>query len=183
MPAAIPGEPKLADFDFDPEKYAQAKAEFAARQTEQKLTAKQQEAQQKQFRQQLTSGWEEKVDGAEDKYPDFAQIVGELTPDTPFTAAIFEADNGPDIAYYLGKHPKEAQRIAGLHPMSQIREIGKLEAKLALEPEKPKAPSKAPAPVATLSGTSPAEPKSISDPNLPFKEFLKMRNKQLGRTA
>ena len=38
-----------------------------------------------------------------------------------------EAENGDDIAHYLGKNPKEAHRIAQLHPRSQIREIGKLE--------------------------------------------------------
>ena len=181
-PAKAEGEPTLAQFDYDPEKYAAAKADFATKQAEKNLTEKQRTQAQQAERQRLTSAWEEKVDRAQDKYEDWAEVVGELQPDSAFTAAIMEADNGEDIAHYLGKHPKEAERIAKLQPLSQIREIGKLEAKLASTPEKPKTPSKAPAPIAPLTGAAPVASSGPSEQD-DFKTWMRKRQKQVhGRT-
>ena len=179
-PAAAPaeGEPTLAQFDYDPEKYAAAKAEFASKQAEKKLTEKQQQESQKQARERLLSSWEEKVDRAADKYEDFSTVVGELQPNSPFVAALMEADNGEDVAYYLGKHPKEAQRIAALPPLTQVREIGKLEAKLLLEPKKPIAPSKAPAPVTPVAATTTPNNAELSEKDS-MDVWMKKRQKQL----
>ncbi len=148
------GAPTLAQFDYDPEKYAEAKAEFAKTQFSKETEAKQKSDYQKQAQQKLVDGWEEKVAKAEDKYDDWQEKVGDIQPTAPFVAAFMEADNGEDIAYYLGTHPKEAQRIASLTPLSQVREIGKLEAKLQSKPVEPKVPSKAPAPITPLAGTA-----------------------------
>ena len=175
---AVEGEPKLEQFDYDPEKYAAAKSEFAKKQAEKEFQTKQQTEAQKQYRDKLIAGWDEKVDKVEDKYDDWQEKVGTIQPNSPFTAAIFDADNGPDIAYYLGSHPKEAMRIAQLSPLSQVREIGKLEAKLAAEPAKPKAPSKAPAPITPLTGAAPAITEGPSD-NDDTATWIRKRNKQV----
>jgi hypothetical protein len=45
--------------------------------------------------------WETKASRAEGKYEDFDDVVGELTPTTPFAMAIMEAENAEDVAYYL----------------------------------------------------------------------------------
>lgn len=172
------GEPTLEKYDFDPEKYATAKAAFAKTQAEKELTQKQAQLQATQARQKLISAWEDKVEAAEDKYDDWDSIVGKIEPNSPFTAAIMEADNGPDIAHYLGKHPKEAQRIVALPPLSQIREIGKLEAKLLSAPAKPKAASAAPAPITPVSGTAQAATNEPSE-NDDMAQWIKKRNKQV----
>ncbi len=179
-PAAAkqPGEPTLEQFDYDPEKYAAAKAEFAKKSVANEFTAKQRQEAFQAENQRLVADWETKVERADGKYEDFDTVVGELTPNTPFVAAIMEAENGEDIAYHLGKNPKEAERIAKLPPRSQIREIGKLEAKLLAETVKPKAPSKAPAPIAPLTGTAPVvsdEPNESDD----MKTWMKRRQKQV----
>jgi len=177
-PPSQPGEPRLEQFDYDPEKYATAKAEFAKAQAAKELTAKQQAEYQAQARQKLVSSWEEKVAKAEDKYDDWQEKVGDIQPNAPFVAALMEADNGEDIAYYLGTHPKEAQRIAQLQPLSQVREIGKLEAKLSLKTVEPKVPSKAPAPITPLTGAAAAnssEPSESDDTGA----WIKKRQKQV----
>ena len=147
---AEPGRPTLEQFDYDPEKYAKALAEHEKKGAEKEWESKQRTAEQTKQRERLVSSWDEKVEKASDKFEDFNTVVGELQPTSPLITAIMESE--PDVAYYLGKHPKEAERIANLGPISQIREIGKLEAKLAAEPEKPKTPSKAPPPIKPLSG-------------------------------
>jgi len=178
QPKAPQGAPTLEQFDYDPEKYAAAKAEHAKSEAAKEFEAKQRETSEQQTRQKLLTAWEEKVTQADEKYEDFQEKVGELQPNSPFAYAIMEAENGADVAYYLGTHPKEAQRIAQLHPLSQAREIGKLEAKLLSTPEKPKAPSKAPAPIAPLAGTQAVvtdTPKESDD----MATWIRRRNKQV----
>lgn len=178
QPAPVEGAPTLEKFDFDPEKYAQAKAEFAAKQEREKVERERREEAEKQSRTKLLSGWQEKVEAAEDKYEDFAEKVGDLQPNSPFAVALMEEENGADVAYYLGSHPKEAQRIAQLSPLSQAREIGKLAVKIAAEPEKPKAPSKAPPPIAPLQASQPVVeqgPKEDDD----IGQWIKKRRKQV----
>ena len=177
-PQAPVGEPRLEQFDYDPEKYAKAKADYAKSQVEKELYARQSQESAKQFQARLQTGWEDKVDKAQGKYDDFQEVVGELEPNSPFVIALMEADNGEDIAYHLGKNPKEAERIASLHPTAQIREIGKLEAKLMLEPKKPIQPSKAPAPITPVTGAAPATTTGPSE-NDSTAEWIRKRNKQV----
>lgn len=172
------GEPRLEQFDYDPEKYATAKAEYAKTQAGKELEAKQRAESGKAERQRLMSAWEEKVERADDKYEDFATVVGDLQPNSPFVAAIMEAENGEDIAYHLGKNPKEAQRIAQLGPLAQAREIGKLEAKLLAKPVEPKAPSRAPAPITPLTGASPVTSDAPSETD-DMRSWMRKRQKQV----
>lgn len=177
-PATQEGEPRLEQFDYDPEKYAQAKAEYARTQAAKEFEAKQRAESQTQAQRKLESDWEEKVAKGEEKYDDWEEKVGTLKPTAPFIAALMEADNGEDIAHYLGSHPKEAQRIAGLQPLSQVREIGKLEAKLSSKTVEPKVPSKAPAPITPLTGTAPStsnEPSEQDDTDA----WIKKRQRQV----
>lgn len=177
-PKKADGEPTLEQFDYDPEKYATAKAEFAKKTAAQELTAKQRQDAMQADVTKLQSEWESKVERADSKYDDFDTVVGELTPNSPFVAAIMEAENGEDIAYHLGKNPKEAERIAKLPPRAQIREIGKLEAKLLAKPVEPKAPSKAPAPIAPLTGAAPIVSDTPTEAD-DMKSWMRKRQKQV----
>lgn len=127
----------------------------------------------------LVSAWDAQVDSGSEKYEDFDTVVGELKPTSPWAIAIMESDNAADVAYFLGKNLKEAQRIIALSPVSQIREIGKIEAKLLAAPPTPKPVSKAPAPISPVSGQTVLS-EEITD-GMPFEKFMKLRNRQLGR--
>ena len=63
------------------------------------------------------------------------------------------SDIGPDVAYFLGANPKEADRISRLSPFLQAKEIGKIEAKLSDNPPAKKTTS-APAPIAPVTARS-----------------------------
>jgi hypothetical protein len=178
QPKPLEGEPKLEQFDYDPEKYAAAKAEHAKSQAAKEFESKQRDTAAKAEYTRLAADWEEKVEKASDKYEDFAEKVGNLDPANPIAASIMEADNGEEIAYHLATHPKEARRIAELPMRSQIREIGKLEAKLAQKPVEPKAPSKAPAPITPLTGTAPTVTDIPSEGD-DLRDWMRKRNKQV----
>jgi hypothetical protein len=174
---ATTATPRLEDFK-DIEEYATAKAKHEAEKAVQEHQAKQQSESQKQAQAKLIEQWEEKVDAAADKYPDWTEVVGEVKPTRPWAIAAMEADNGPDILYHLGKNLDEARRINSLSPTAQIREIGKLEVKLAAEAPKPKAPSRAPAPITPLAGTAPVASDVPSDQD-DIKTWMRKRNKQV----
>lgn len=179
--AADTGAPKLENFS-DIEEYATAKAEYAKAQALKQHEAKQQTEAQKREAERLRADWEEKAARGSEKYDDFDEVVGDLQPTHPFSVAIMEAENAEDIAHFLGKNPKEAQRIAALPPRAIFREIGKLEAKLLAEPPKPKTPSKAPAPIAPLGGKSGASNDSPSDSD-DVATWIRKENERMKRSA
>jgi hypothetical protein len=175
------GAPTLAQFDYDPEKYAKALANYEIERKTKETTEKQRTESARQEHQRLVNGWAEKVDKGDAKYEDFDEKVGDLTKhiNIPAVAAIMEAENAEDLAYYFGSNPKEFERIVQLHPRAQVREIGKLEAKLQAEPPKPKTPSSAPAPIKPVGGASAASTKRLSE--LSQDEFEKRRKAQIAQ--
>lgn len=118
-----------------------------------------QNAQQERMR-----SWQERMSAAAVEMSDFEAVA--LNTSLPVTQtmgdAIMGSDVGPKVLYHLGSHPAEAQRIAKLSPIDQIREIGKLEVKLS-PPDTPasdenelpqkQAISKAPAPIPRPAGS------------------------------
>jgi hypothetical protein len=179
QPAADPAAPKLEQFK-DIEEYAEAKAKFESDKKLKDFQSKQAGETQKQAQARIAEAWEEKAESASEKYPDFADVVGELKPVTPALAAIMEAENGADLAYHLVKNPKVAAAIDKLPVVSQIFELGKLAATLAAEPQKPKTPSRAPAPINPVTGNAPAvNAEWIRDPKLSDDEWMSRRRKQI----
>ena len=175
---AAPGFPTLEQHGYDEAKYAAAVAEHAKAQTLRELQAKQAQDSFAAQQQRLTAGWDDQVEAAKDLPEDFDQVVPEIKPTDAVLMSLMEA--GPKVAYHLFKNRAELTRIAALPILTQIREIGKLEARLSAEPIKPKAPSQAPAPITPLSGAAgnaSAEPSEQDD----MKTWLAKRNKQLGR--
>ena len=171
-------EPRIEDF-ADVEEYAKAKAEYAKEAALKERDAKSRTDAQQASQKRLVSDWEKKAERGDSKYDDFADVVGELKPNSPWAVAVMEADNGDDIAHYLGTHIDEAEKIAALPPVAQIRAIGRLEAKLAAEPPKPKEPSKAPAPIAPLTGAAGVTPSEGPSDKDDMGTWMKKRQKQV----
>jgi hypothetical protein len=172
-----PGEPRLEDFS-DIKKYAEAYAKWNTDTVLKKNEETRQAESNKTAQTKLTAGWEDKVKLGDEKYDDFDEVVGDLAPTTPWAMAVMSAENAHDVAYYMGTHLDETKRIIALDPVSQIREVGRLEAKLLLQPPTPKASSKAPAPIAPVTGTS-SGASDIWDKDTDMKTFMKKRQKQV----
>lgn len=95
------------------------------------------------------------IDAGEDKYDDFNVVVPKAEISRPALESILECENAHDIIYYLATNEDEAQRLLGLSPAAQQKEIGKLEDKLS--EAKPIKTSKAPAPPTPItSGKTPS---------------------------
>ena len=139
--------PQVEQFE-SPEAYAEALAYQKAEQ----LLAQREAAKQQAV---LLESYQEREEQARDKYEDFEQVA--YNPNLRITNVMAEtiqaSDVGPDVAYYLGTNPKEADRISRLSPYLQAKEIGRLEAKLVSEPLVKKTTS-APAPIAPVTARS-----------------------------
>ena len=154
QPAAMPDAPQKPKPDQfqTTEEYVEALTEFKAdeiyRTRSQESERNQREQAQRQHHQAVVSTYQQRVEAATEKYPDFEDVA--YSDEVPITNAmavtIQESEMGPDIAYYLGKNVAEAQRIAKLSPFLQAKELGKLEAKIAAAPA-PAKPSSAPEPI------------------------------------
>jgi len=148
---AVSAELPPAD-SMDPEQYADLLAERKA----QELIARREEAKRQA---ELLESFHEREEEARNKYDDFEQVA--YNPKLPITnemaQTIQASEVGPDMAYYLGSNPKEAERISRLSPLSQAKELGKIEAKLVDNPVVKKT-SSAPAPIAPVTARSTGSP-------------------------
>lgn len=104
---------------------------------------------------QVLESYQEREEAARDKYTDFEQVAynPKLSITNVMAETIQSSDIGPELAYYLGSNPKDADRIARLSPLSQAKEIGKIEAKLAADPPMKKTTT-APAPITPVTARS-----------------------------
>jgi hypothetical protein len=96
--------------------------------------------------------WNAQVAEAKTRYTDFAEVAE--NPSLPITTQmadmILTADNGPDIAYHLGKNPALAARIAAMSPIEAAMALG--EVKASLKPPQPRKTSQAPDPINPVKG-------------------------------
>ncbi|CAB4121099.1 hypothetical protein UFOVP154_25 [uncultured Caudovirales phage] len=111
-------------------------------------------------------------------HPDYEEVVAGLTDNDlivppHLTQYLMEADTAPALMYHFAKHPSDFERIAALSPIRSIAAIGKLEATLEATPKADtpepvvdkKVTSKAPAPIAPLSGNVGTVHKELKDMN------------------
>lgn len=151
LKASIPAELPPAD-SLPPEEYAELLAERKAAE----LLEKREQA---RIQAELLEQFHEREEEARAKYDDFEQVA--YNPKLPITDVMAQtiqaSEIGPEMAYYLGSNPKEAERISKLSPILQAKEIGKIEAKLSDNPPVKKT-SNAPAPIAPVTARTSGSP-------------------------
>lgn len=177
--APLPSEaPSLDNYESN-DAYVEALAEHKA----QELIRKKEE---ERYRSEVIDAYHTREEEARDKYDDFEQVA--YNPNLRITDVMAEtiqsSDIGPDVAYYLGSNPKEADRISRLSPFLQAKEIGKIEVKLSAEPVTKKT-SSAPAPIAPVTARTSGSPSyDTTDPrsikNMSTSEWIeKERERQI----
>ena len=149
---APPPEPLRPDDFTNAPAYAEAMAE---RKAAEMLAQREAEAE----RTATLEAYQDREEEARGKYDDFEQVAynPKLSITDAMAQSIQASDNGPDVLYYLGSNPKEADRIARLSPILQAKEIGKLEAGMASSPPVRKT-STAPAPIAPVTARASGAP-------------------------
>ncbi len=130
-----------------------------------------------------------RVEKITEKYADYKEVAE--SPDViisiPMAHTILTSEQGPEIAYYLGKNPAEAKRISSITTFDangnvtpdanrQLLELGLILAKINTPPVKPPV-SGAPKPIKPLSSGSDTSQKSPEDETM--EEYYKRRHKEL----
>lgn len=158
-------EVKLYNRDLEARQRVQADSQQAA------AARQQQESQQRAARM---------VESGRTAFDDFDDVV--MAPDVRITPAMvdamsLDAKTGSAVAYYLGKAPEEAARIASLPPVQQIMEIGRLAEKISASANKNKI-TKAPPPAKPVGGGRVTTQTDLS--KVSIDDFMKARNKKKG---
>jgi hypothetical protein len=169
--ARIEQEPKREHFRDD-DAYLEARLEqLAERKAAEKISQLEKQREQEKVSEQFL----ERAEKASEKYPDFQQVAG--NPNLPINdgMAEFIADSemGPDVAYYLGKHPSEAAKIAQMSPIKAARELTRIEAEVSAKPAVKT--SNAPAPITPVGNRGSAQ---SSLERMDFAEYKKTRMSQ-----
>jgi hypothetical protein len=144
-PVAPPADLPPPDQFESVEAYASAVADRRAEELIQQRESQKQQA-------EVLESYHDKEEEARTKYDDFEQVA--YNPRLPITSVMAQtiqaSEVGPDVIYYLGTNPKEADRISHLAPFLQAKEIGRIEAKLVAAPPVKKTTT-APAPIAPVT--------------------------------
>ncbi len=140
--------PKEGDFS-DPAEFDRASLRHAVKEARADELKAEREQAARQAADAKKEIWQEQVTEARAVYSDFDAVA--LNPNLPISQTmgdvIADSQRGADIAYFLGKNPDEAKRIAGMPPIQAARELGRIEAELTPKPRKI---SNAPPPVETV---------------------------------
>lgn len=172
------GEPQVDQFsDYD--QYIAARAQYEAKRTFESLQAQEREAQQAQQAQVRANQYRLRADQFAATKPDYHEVVSNpyLHITDQMGEVIQSLEKGPELAYHLGNHPEEAERIARLSPVMQAAELGKLEARMTTQ--KPASITNAPSPVEPVAGGGDS---SVKDPeNMTMDEFIAWRNANIQR--
>jgi hypothetical protein len=151
VPVAPKEVPSIDNFEST-DAYAEA---LALRKAEELIAQRDRQKEQAE----IVEAYGEREEKARDKYDDFEDVV--YNPKLRITDVMAEtiqySDLGPDLAYWLGSNPKEADRIARLSPIMQAREIGKIEVRLSDNPPVKKTTS-APTPISPVTARSSGSP-------------------------
>jgi hypothetical protein len=172
---------KLADFEYDEERYAEYVAEVAADRAAQKLEQTRTTKESERTRKEQIAKFKELESKFKTEIEDYEDVAYYARIDEHVANLVMAMDEGPRVAYYLGKNPDVAARINSLPDNLAAVELGRIDAKLAIEREQAKAKpvSKAPPPPPKIDATEPAVEKDPSQ--MTDAEFAKWRKRQIAQ--
>jgi hypothetical protein len=100
---------------------------------------------------QAAEAWRERVTVFKEKATDFEQVAYSAPISEATARDIARMEEGPEVAYYLGKHPAEARALNDLSERDRAVQLGRLAGRLTQAPP-PRKTSIAPTPVDAVSG-------------------------------
>lgn len=177
--------PNEDDFDSSPEYhaanakfYAEVSSDAAKAQVTADNKNRDEETQQSQRDKDLEvkkAAFEKNLKAKRANFEDFDDVAyGHQFMDRDLAEQVFEMEKGPEVAYHLGAHLDDAERIFLLSPVQRARELTKLE--FQVEALVPKKVSDAPAPINPLGNSEQVQ----TDPDkMTADEWQIWRNQQV----
>lgn len=185
---AEPQAPRKSDF-LDPDLWDQAMLtyakDYASWSTKQAIARKTEEDRRqaettkiREEQDQTVKAYFDRETKVKEKYPDYDEVANRpvMVP-AEVVKAIVNWPIGPEIKYYFGQNPQEAERFMQLPVQQQTYELGLIAAKLTVPPQ-PKPVSAAPPPIKPLKGAS--ESVGLSLEEMGMEEYAAARRKAEG---
>lgn len=172
--------PKRDQFD-DYEAYLEAHTRWVARSEAQSIKQAADAEYQRRIadreRDAREGDWQAKVETFREEHPDWEAVA--LNPALPITAEMAETlrelDNGPEVAYHLGKNPELVDRLAGMSDRKAALELARLSERLVTQVKRASA---APKPIDPVRSTGQPNTNPLSE-KLSIEEWVKNRRKQV----
>lgn len=190
-PEVAPQEsfPTLEQFGYDEAKFNAAVAEhyskLATKQAREAAKAALETAREAEREERAMKAWSSKEAEFIKSKPDYVEKVQNartLPISTEVQEALRESEFGPQVAYHLVENPEVARAILQLSPSAQLREIGRIEARLEAAKAKPApAVSQAPPPPSKVDAAEAPEHIRLDGPDsdkLSDAEWTRRRNAQ-----
>lgn len=144
-------EPKAEDYDYDPEKFAEAKAQWAINQDRKKAAREAEVVAAQQSQQRQVDKYLEKAAAFAEVHQDFKQKVNDMPPMTETVQALLLEANDPALTYYLANNIDEYGEVLDMGPVQAAMTLGRIADKLHAPP--PRMKTKAPEPPANVGGS------------------------------
>ncbi len=177
-------EPTLEQFNYDVDKFNDAKMRWNVKQELSSFKTDQQKEllaeRQQRLAQNRVKELEAKAEAIKDRVPDFEKVIKDFADDGgEFSPHVKEAvlRVGPELAYYLAKNPDIAEELNELEPIEAAIRIGELRPKLSLAQSRKQ--TQAPAPLKGVVGGA-APSKTIYDlaKSDDLSAYVEARNKE-----
>lgn len=172
-------EPNPADFQTQ-EDLDKAFREYTKQQIKEELKKESRESDLRREMNTKAKNYELGVEKAREVHEDFDDVIESY--DGPLTVVmqqvLLNSEVGPEVAYYLAKHPEEAVKIASFGLVDANKAIGKIEAKLEFSNQKEVAvtkSTKAPPPINPAKGKISSGSKDPGD--MSYEDFKVWRSK------
>ena len=137
------------DINYDQDKLVEKMVEYRLNQEKQKLSTG--EPQPDPARVAKVEAFSSKLSEFKAEAPDYESVVSQMPVSQDTSDAILVMENGPQVAYYLGKHLDVLDEVNSLSPVEKALRIKELSD--SLTPAQPKI-TEAPAPVESVAGSS-----------------------------
>ena len=184
-------EPSKDDFtDYDA--YIKAQAKWEVRQELKAEKQKESQAAEQARSKEIFDTYNEKVVEAKSRYEDWDEVIGKNTLEIPKGSimAIYEQDNGPDVAYFVASHPEVIEKLRDATIIGAIRIVEQISIELAKEnpdveeeddeeqeeekeKEEKKLTSKAPTPIKPVSSGATKSTKPLDQ--MDYQEYKKAK--------
>lgn len=181
-------EPKATDYT-DAFEYAKDFAKWSTDKALKDRDAQEAAKVKEQEREKVVSEWSKRVEATKEDFPDYDAMLAssEVGVSDAVKDALIESELGPRILYEFASNPDIVEKLNKMKIMDQLKEIGKLEIRLAKEekkeetkPEPVREVKKAPAPIVPARGTKTAD-NPVNDSGEfkgTYQEWKALRNKR-----
>ena len=169
----------LADFNYDEGAFYQYLSARAQKDAESAASAAMEKYQSEQAAEARRNKFSEREREFAKTHNDYVEVAHHAPISDAVASMVMEVDDGPELAYHLGKNPDLAETISRLPERLGAIELGRIAGKLEAARNRPKPVTGAPPPPPQLSGDGDPGDDSKDPLKMTDAQFAKWREKQI----